>query len=157
MKNNILNIKIFVNILKFFLVIFIFTLLFLNLTSPAYAAPCDSANPNPVDCPAGLTQIEDMFRNLISVVVGMAFIAMVVLLVWAGIKYLTSGGEAKALAAAHAVVTWALLGIIFMAVAWLILLLLKAFTGIDVTVFDIQTLCWGDNPADPAKPFPFCK
>lgn len=90
--------------------------------------------------PAGLDQIESIFKNVVSVIVGLAFMTMLVLIVWAGIKYLTSGGEPKAVASAHQTVTWALLGIIFMAVAWLVLQLIRTFTGIDVTVFNIKVL-----------------
>lgn len=101
---------------------------------------------------AGLNEIEQVFKNVISVIVGIGFIAMLVTLIWAGIKYLTSGGEPKAVQSAHQTVTWALLGIIFMAIAWLILQLIHAFTGIDVTAFDIKALC--GIPGDPLK---FCK
>lgn len=90
---------------------------------------------------AGLTEIEKVVSSTISAVVGLAFIALLVLLVWAGIKYLTSGGEPKAISSAHLTVTWALLGITFLAIAWLILQLIQAFTGVPVTVFDIRTLC----------------
>ncbi len=90
---------------------------------------------------AGLDQIEQVFSNVISVVVGLGFVAMLVMLIMAGIKYLTSGGEPKSIAAAHQTVTWALLGVVFMAIAWLILLLIKAFTGIDVTIFNAKILC----------------
>ena len=90
--------------------------------------------------PAGLKEIEDVFKNVVSVVVGLGFIALLVMLIWAGFKYLTSGGEPKAIQSAHQTVTWALLGVVFMAVAWIILQLIKAFTGIDVTIFDIKVL-----------------
>lgn len=100
--------------------------------------------------PAGLQEIEDIVGNIISVVVGLGFIAMLVLLVMAGFKYLTSGGEPKAIQSAHQTVTWALLGVLFMAIAWLILQLVAGFTGIDVTVFNIKALCGG------AK-LPFCQ
>ncbi len=106
--------------------------------------------------PAGLQQIEDIFKNVISVIVWLGFIAMLVMLVMAGIKYLTSGGEPKAIQAAHYTLTWALLGILFMAIAWLILQLIGVFTGVNVTFFDIRALC-GDpqNMTDPTKWF--CK
>ncbi|OGE28327.1 hypothetical protein A2867_04935 [Candidatus Daviesbacteria bacterium RIFCSPHIGHO2_01_FULL_40_11] len=91
--------------------------------------------------PAGLTELENLFGNIISVIVGLGFIAMLVLIVMAGFKYLTSGGEPKAIQSAHHTLIWALLGILFMAIAWLVLQLVSNFTGIDVTVFDIKTLC----------------
>lgn len=90
--------------------------------------------------PAGLDQIEQVFSSIISVIVGLGFMVLLVMLVWAGIKYLTSEGEPKAIQSAHQTVTWALLGIVFMALAWLILQLIKVFTGIDVTIFNIKVL-----------------
>lgn len=91
--------------------------------------------------PAGLNEIEQVVGNVISVIVGLGFIAMLVVLVMAGIKYLTSAGEPKAVQSAHQTVTWALLGVVFMAIAWLILQLIQTFTGIDVTIFNIKILC----------------
>ncbi|MEK7616564.1 MAG: hypothetical protein AAB414_00725 [Patescibacteria group bacterium] len=91
--------------------------------------------------PAGLAEIEQVFSSLVSVVVGLGFIATLVLLIFAGIKYITSGGEPKAIQAAHLTVTWALLGILFLAIAWIILQLIQTFTGIEVTVFNIRALC----------------
>lgn len=92
--------------------------------------------------PAGLTAIEELFGRIISLFVGLAFIALLVVLVWTGIRYLTSGGEPKALQSASQSLTWALLGMLFLVIAWLVLQLLAAFTGIEaLKVFDIRTLC----------------
>lgn len=90
---------------------------------------------------AGLKDIEAVFSNVISVVVGLGFIALLVMLITAGIKYITSAGEPKAILSAHQTVTWAVLGILFMAVAWLVLKLIESFTGVHVTFFDIRALC----------------
>ena len=91
--------------------------------------------------PAGLQQITDVVKRLVSIFVGLGFVAAFVMVVWAGIKYLTSGGEPKQIQAAHQVVTWAFIGIIFMAIGWLSLKLIEALTGAPVTVFDIGVLC----------------
>lgn len=90
--------------------------------------------------PAGLKQIEQIFANVIGAAVGLGFIAALIMLISAGFKYLTSNGEPKSLAAAHQTVTWALLGIVFMAIGWVALLLIRSFTGIDVTIFDVKVL-----------------
>lgn len=97
----------------------------------------------PGPSPAGLAEIEKVISSVISAAVGLAFMASLVLLVWAGLKYLTSGGEPKALDSAHQTATWALLGILFLAIAWLVLQLIQAFTGVPVTIFNIRTLCDG--------------
>lgn len=92
--------------------------------------------------PAGLTQFEELFKRFIQLSVGLSFVILVVVLVWAGIRYLTSGGEAKALQAATQTITWGLLGILFLIIAWLILQLIAAFTGRpDLLQFNLKVLC----------------
>ena len=91
---------------------------------------------------AGLSQIELIFGRVISLFVGGMFVALFIVLVWAGIKFLTSGGDPKTLEAARNTVTWALLGILFLAIAWLVLQLIAAFTGIEgLKTFDVGKLC----------------
>lgn len=87
--------------------------------------------------PAGLNQLQDLIQRIINISVGIAFIALTVMLVVAGIKYLTSGGEPKQLSSANNTVTWALLGMLFLVIAWLVLKLIQAFTGVQVTQFCI--------------------
>lgn len=101
-------------------------------------AACD---PKLGPCAAGLKEIEQTFSSIVSVMVGLGFVAMLTFLVWAGFKYLTSGGEPKIVQSAHQSVTWAFLGVLFLAIAWLILQLIEAFTGVKVTFFDIRQLC----------------
>lgn len=91
--------------------------------------------------PAGLTQIEELVTQLIKISSGIAFVALLVMLLWAGIKFLTSGGEPKAIQSASQTVTWALLGMLFLIIAWLTLRLIEAFTGVGVTIFDVRVLC----------------
>ncbi|MBI4035683.1 hypothetical protein HY383_01915 [Candidatus Daviesbacteria bacterium] len=139
---------------KLLIIFFTFSFLLFTPTSPVYAV-CDPNAPidkRSADCPAGLDQFEAMVGQLVFVIVGLGFIATLVMLVMAGFKYLTSGGEPKAIQAAHQTATWALLGILFMAVAWVLLQLIQGFTGIQVTIFDIKALC--GVTGDPLK---FCK
>lgn len=100
--------------------------------------------------PAGLDDIQQTIGRIISVIVGLGFIAMLVLVIWSGFKFLISGGEPKAIQAARQTLTWAFLGIVFMIIAWLVLQLVHIFTGIDVTVFNIKALCGGIG-------LPFCQ
>lgn len=92
---------------------------------------------------AGLPDLEKLFTQIISISVGFAFIALVLVLVYGGIRFLTSGGDPKALKAGSDTFTWALLGALFLVIAWLILQLIEAFTGVKVTVFDIKAVCNG--------------
>ena len=137
----------------------LFALAFALYASPVYAdtKPCveaESLKKGFGPCPGGLNEIEQVVANVISVIVYLGFIAMLILIVMAGFKYLTSGGEPKAIQSAHQTLTWALLGVVFMAIAWLILQLIQGFTGVHITEFNIKTLCSVLGDADPLK---FCK
>ncbi len=145
MKNFELRIKLLIPIF------FILTALFFAFSSPVYAV-CNPTGPNaPGDCPAGLSDLEAIVGNVVTAMVGLGLIAMLVFLIMAGFKYLTSGGEPKALQSAHHTLSWAVLGVLMMAVAWILLQLIHAFTGIDVTIFNAKSLC-GVPPG-----FLFCK
>lgn len=94
--------------------------------------------PSPTQVPAaGLIQLQQLFLRIINLIVPLAFIILTIMLLIGGIKFLTSGGDAKATQSAGQTMTWALLGILFLALAWLVLLLIKAFTGVDVTNFSL--------------------
>lgn len=111
-------------ILNLFITILLLVTCHLSLvTSPVLAAP--NLGPEP----AGITQIENLYTRIVNISVGAAFVALVVVLVVAGIKFITSGGDAKAISAASQAVTWGLLGILLLALAWLILRLIAVFTG----------------------------
>ena len=109
-----------------------------NVTAASSSSPSPSIDLGPG--PAGITQLQDLITRMINLSVGAAFILVTVVLVVIALRYLTSGGEPKALGQAHDAVTWALLGIVFMVLAWLTLLLVQSFTGVEVTQFNLCTL-----------------
>jgi hypothetical protein len=92
--------------------------------------------------PAGIPQLEQIFSRVLFLSVGIAFVALTVLLVYAAIKFLTSGGDKKSIQTAWGIITWAFLGIFFMGLAWVIILLIQEFTGVQLTRF---SLMWPGN------------
>lgn len=94
--------------------------------------------------PSGIIQLQELILRIINISVGLSFIVLTVVLVVAGIKFLTSGGE-KGVKSASETITWALLGILFLVLAWLILLLIEAFTGVRITQFDLGIFCPSGN------------
>lgn len=88
--------------------------------------------------PSGLPQLQDLFRRLINLTVPAAFITLTIVLLWGGIKFLTSGGDPNSLKSARELMTWSLLGVLFLALAWVLLLIVHAFTGVDVTNFCLR-------------------
>ncbi len=91
--------------------------------------------------PAGALQLQELIQRIINLSVPIAFMVLTIMLIVTGIKYLTSGGEPKAIQSASASLTWAFLGIVFLAIAWLILLLIEAFTGAKITQFCLGFDC----------------
>ena len=87
--------------------------------------------------PAGLLQLQDLVLRVINLSAWFAFIVVTIMLVTAGVKYIISGGDAKSISQAHQTVTWALLGILMMVIAWLLLRLVQAFTGVPLTDFSL--------------------
>lgn len=87
---------------------------------------------------AGLPQLQNLIVHIIEISVGAAFILLVIMLVVGGLKYLTSGGDAKALTSAGQTLTWAILGVVFLVLIWLILLLTEAFTGLKFTTICLK-------------------
>ena len=53
----------------------------------------------------------------------------------AGIRLISAGAEPKAVASAYSMFTWAVIGLILLAVVWLALVLIENFTGAKVTQF----------------------
>lgn len=94
--------------------------------------------------PAGVIQLQELLKRVINLSVGLAFIILTVILVLAGIKFITSGGEPKALQSASQAITWSLLGILWLILAWLILQLIGVFTGVNILNF-----CIGFRPFCP--------
>lgn len=87
--------------------------------------------------PAQLSNLEVVFKNVVNVILGFAGITFFVLLLIGGIKYITSGGDPKATESAQKTITSAVGGLIIIVLSYLILVLIKAITGVDVTLFKI--------------------
>ena len=85
----------------------------------------------------GLPQLQALIERFITVSVGIAFFALTIVIIVSGVKILVSGGDAKAVGAARNAITWAIAGIAFMALAWIVLLLVQAFTGAKLTNFNL--------------------
>jgi len=86
---------------------------------------------------ATIQGIECLFYNVLQVIVTIAGLAFLFMFISGGFKYLFSGSEPKAVAAASSTLTSAFIGLIGIIASWLILKLITDFTGINVTIFTI--------------------
>ncbi len=86
---------------------------------------------------ATIKDLEFLFGNVVSAALGLAGIVLFILLLVGGFKYITSGGDPKATESAQKTITYAILGLILILVSFLILVLIKTITGVDVTKFNV--------------------
>ncbi len=86
---------------------------------------------------ATINGFECLFQNIISVVFSLASLAFFIMFIVGGFKYLTSGGDSKKIAAASSTLTYAVIGVVGIIVSWLVILFIKQFTGVEVTIFKI--------------------
>jgi heme/copper-type cytochrome/quinol oxidase subunit 2 len=87
--------------------------------------------------PAALKDLECVFANIVAAILFLAGIVLFVMLIVGGFKYLTSGGDPKAVEAAKGTITSAIAGLIIIILAYVILLIIAKITGVDVTQFKV--------------------
>lgn len=89
---------------------------------------------------SGIATIADfgcLFQRVISYALGFAGIVLFILLLVAGFKYITSGGDPKAVEGARKTLTYAIAGLLVILLSYLVLVLIKEITGVDVTNFNV--------------------
>jgi hypothetical protein len=89
---------------------------------------------------SGVATISDLpclIERIISPLPGLIALAAVGMIIFAGIRIITAGSDPKAYASAISTFQWAIIGLILLLVAWLILVMIKNFTGADVTNFGL--------------------
>jgi hypothetical protein len=81
--------------------------------------------------------LQGVFGNVVQVALAFGGIVLFIMLLMGGFKYLSSGGDPKAVEGAKKTLTYAILGIVLLAAAYLILSLIERLTGAPVTEFRI--------------------
>jgi uncharacterized protein YhhL (DUF1145 family) len=84
---------------------------------------------------ATIRGLECVVANLLKPLPALIALAALIMLIMAGIRLTLSGSDPKANAAAWQTFTWAIVGIVLLAGAWLILVAIEKFTGAKVTEF----------------------
>jgi TRAP-type C4-dicarboxylate transport system permease small subunit len=86
---------------------------------------------------ANFSDLEGMFSNLIGSLLSLAGIVLFLMLIIGGFKYITSGGNPEAAAGARRTLTYAIVGLIVVASAYLVLVIIQEITGAQVTQLSI--------------------
>jgi hypothetical protein len=104
--------------------------LFLNVLAQEYS---DVSG----DSPATLRDFEVVFSRIVEIVLGLAGVVLFLMLIMGGFRFITAGGDPKAIEGAKKTLTYAIGGIVLIALSFLILRFISTFTGVDVTQFKI--------------------
>lgn len=132
---------------KFLLPLLLFTYYLLPIAFPpaaqaaSWQVPCVAPQKqasDPADV-ATLAGLECAFANVISVALALSAIVIFVMFLIGGLRYLASGGDPKAVESAKATLTHAVAGLVILVLAFVVLVLLKNITGVDVTKFRVRT------------------
>ncbi len=78
-----------------------------------------------------------IFENIVTVILSLAGIVLFILLITGGFKLITAGGEAPKIQEAKNTITFAIAGIVLIALSFLILRVIYVITGVDVTQFNV--------------------
>lgn len=88
--------------------------------------------------PAPLLFFNTIFGNVIRLAIPAAALAFFVMMIVAGFRFLTSGGDSKAVASSRDVLTYGVVGAILMVAAILVLVLIEQITGAQITLFSLE-------------------
>jgi len=86
---------------------------------------------------ASVQCLECILMSFLNIATALAGLAVFIMLLAGGFQYLTSGGDPKATESAKNTLTYAVLGLVLIIVAWFILQFIEEFTGVKVTEFKI--------------------
>ncbi len=86
---------------------------------------------------ATLRCFECIFQSILNVAVQLAGVVAFVMIIVGGFQLLTAGGDPKKAQTAKNTITFAVVGLVLLIVAWLILKFIEDFTGVKVTIFRI--------------------
>lgn len=84
-----------------------------------------------------IESLEDIFQNILGAVLGLAGILLFIVLLIGGVQLMTAGGNPQQLESAKKTLTYAIAGLILVALSYMVLVFLRDFTGAPITNFDI--------------------
>jgi hypothetical protein len=86
---------------------------------------------------ATFKSLESLFGNVVQALTALVGVAIFIMFVVGGFNFLFSGGDQKKLEKARGTITNAIIGVVVIVTAYLVLLAIKALSGVDVTQFTV--------------------
>jgi len=93
--------------------------------------------PNTLTTQAGIQGLEAVFQNVIGIIIPFGAIVLFVILMYGGIRYITAGANPRSVEAARNTITYGIIGMVVLAMAFLILVIIELLTGADITTFQL--------------------
>ncbi len=84
---------------------------------------------------AQLSELSIYFGNILEAIIPLIGLVSFIMVLAGGFKILTSAGDPKGMAGGKQTITLAVAGIALAIISWLILVLIKNITGVNVTQF----------------------
>ncbi|OGG09503.1 hypothetical protein A2154_02285 [Candidatus Gottesmanbacteria bacterium RBG_16_43_7] len=81
---------------------------------------------------ASISCLEPLFANVVTALVSFIGLVLFIMLIVGGYNYLFAGGDAKKMEKAKGTLSAAVIGLVVIVAAWLIILLIINFTGLEV-------------------------
>lgn len=91
----------------------------------------------PSSIPQG-DQAPAILSNAVTILMTVGVIAAVIMVIWAGIQWTTSEGDKQKVAAARARLTWGIIGLIIIFLAYLIVNILSHLFGVNLLNFELE-------------------
>jgi len=115
----------------------------MRLNFTAHAQEWAAIDPKCVAGPDGdvatIVGLKCLLQNLLGIIAPVITIIAVLMIIVGGAKMIMNADNPKAVDEAKKIVTFAIIGVIGIAAAWIILVLIQEFTGAPVTQFQIIT------------------
>jgi cytochrome bd-type quinol oxidase subunit 2 len=86
---------------------------------------------------ATFQSLESVFQNVVQALTALVGITVFIMFVIGGFNFLFAGGDQKKLEKARGTMTYAIIGVVVIVCAYLILLVVRAISGVDVTKFTV--------------------
>ena len=95
----------------------------------------DCTNP---DVPTSLACIPVFINNIINALVPLAGVMAVIFIVWSGIRFLTSGGDPVKVEGAKKTLTYAVIGLVIILMAFVIIKIFSTVSGVDCNILGVS-------------------
>lgn len=103
----------------------------LFLPSSAFAAVPTGANIVPNDI-VNINNITKVIQNAVKFILLVAFVLAFIFLLIGGIRWITAGGDEKAVSGARGMITAALIGLVIVLVSYALIVLVEQFFGVRI-------------------------